>query len=123
MRRLLWLVAWFAFGIWSLLAWGVYGVVKLFGGLAARNADAFSQDPKTVEWLSWAFNALAGLGLAAVLLVWGLVSLAILGVPWILSRLAGRPSRPEMQTIYPPRPDQPVIEMPRHPSGRDVTSR
>jgi hypothetical protein len=47
-----------------------------------------------VEWLFWITNGLKNIGLTAILLVWGLVSLAILAVPWTLSRLAGRATAP-----------------------------
>lgn len=128
MTRLVWAVAWVMVAIWSLFAWGAYGVVSLFGGLAARNADALSSDPATVEWLFWTFSALKSLGLTTITIVWGLVSLAILAVPWLLGRLAPPPQPrpgPDTQIIYPPRPDQPVIEMPRNepPGRRDLARR
>src|SRR3954466_5794289 len=43
-----------------------------------RNADALVGDPETVEWLFWFFNGLKNLGLTAILIVWGLVSLCVL---------------------------------------------
>ena len=58
MRRLLWIIAWFAVVIWSLFAWGAYGLLDFFGGVAARNADIVTGHPETVEWLSWALMTL-----------------------------------------------------------------
>src|ERR671918_334348 len=54
MKRLLWGLAWIAVLVWSLFAWGAYGLLDFFGGVAARNADIVTGHPETVEWLSWA---------------------------------------------------------------------
>ena len=67
MRRLLWVLAWTAVAIWSLFAWGAYGLLDFFGGIAARNADIVTGHPETVEWLSWGLMALRSLGLGAIL--------------------------------------------------------
>ena len=56
MRRLLWAVAWIAVALWSLVAWGAYGLLDLFGGVAARNADIVAGNPELVEWLAWALD-------------------------------------------------------------------
>lgn len=93
MRRLLWIVAWFAVAIWSLFAWGAYGLLDFFGGVAARNADIVPGNPEAVEWLSWALITLRGLGLGAIVFVWGLVSLLILAVPAVLSLFLGSARR------------------------------
>jgi hypothetical protein len=89
MKRLLWILAWTAVAIWSLFAWGAYGLLDFFGGVAARNADIVTGHPETVEWLSWALMTLRSLGLGAIAIVWGLVSLLILAVPALLSLLLG----------------------------------
>ncbi len=93
MRRVLWIVAWFAVAIWSLFAWGAYGLLDFFGGVAARNADIVTGHPETVEWLSWALMALRGLGLGAIVVVWALVSLLILAVPAVLGLFLGSARR------------------------------
>ncbi|MEE1658041.1 hypothetical protein VB618_17705 [Microvirga sp. CF3062] len=89
MRRLLWIFAWIAVGLWSLFAWGAYGLLDFFGGVAARNADIVTGHPESVEWLSWALMTLRGLGLGAIVFVWGLVSLLILAVPAVLGLFFG----------------------------------
>jgi len=94
MRRLAWSVAAILVGLWSLLAWGAYGLIDLFGSTMARNADVVTSHPGTVEWLSWSLAALRNLGLAAVVFVWGLVALLILAVPTVISVLTGRALRP-----------------------------
>lgn len=92
MSRLLWIFVWIAVALWSLFAFSAYGLLDLFGGLVARNADAFGGAPELVEWLFWLFNGLKNLGLTAILIVWGLVSLALLAVPWLFDRIVGRPT-------------------------------
>ena len=81
MRGLILVSAAIGLAIWSLFAWGAYGLLDFFGGVAARNADMVTGHPETVEWLSWALTTLRGLGLGAIVVVWGLVSLLILAVP------------------------------------------
>ncbi|MGO4386490.1 hypothetical protein AB4Y85_03040 [Microvirga sp. 2YAF29] len=90
MRRLLWVIAWIAVAIWSLVAWGTYGLFDLFGGMAVRNADMIGATPESVEWIAWALAALRGLGLGAIVFVWGLVSLLTLAVPAVLGLLVPR---------------------------------
>ena len=89
MRRLLWVFAWIAVALWSLFAWGAYGLLDFFGGVAARNADIVTGHPESVEWLSWALMTLRGLGLGAIVFVWGLVSLLILAIPAVLGLFFG----------------------------------
>ncbi len=105
MSRLIWVFAWLGVAIWSLFAFSAYGLLDLFGGLIARSADAFTRDPETEEWLFWLFNGLKNLGLTAILVIWGLVSLCLLAVPWFFDRLAGHASPPQ-----PPR-DPHVIDL------------
>lgn len=90
MRRLLWVIAWIVVAIWSLVAWGTYGLFDLFGDMAVRNADMVGGDPEAVVWIAWALGALRGLGLGAIVFVWGLVSLLILAVPAVLGLLLPR---------------------------------
>ncbi|MFL5188223.1 MAG: hypothetical protein ACJ8CF_03320 [Microvirga sp.] len=93
MKRLLWILAWIAVAVWSLFAWGAYGLLDFFGGFAARNADIVTGHPETVEWLSWALMTLRSLGLGAIVVVWGLVSLVILAVPALLGLFLSGSSR------------------------------
>jgi hypothetical protein len=92
-KRLLWILAWIVVVIWSLFAWGAYGLLDFFGGFAARNTDIVTGHPETVEWLSWALMTLRGLGLGAIVFVWGLVSLLILAVPAVLGLFLGNSRR------------------------------
>ena len=128
MTRVVWVLAWVAVAIWSLVAFSAYGLLDLLGGLLARNADTLASDPPTVEWLFWVVSGLKNLGLTALLVVWGFVSLVILAVPGGLSRLAGRAAPPprdprfvelspdEYRTVgTPPPPARPghLVEPPR----------
>ena len=123
MTRVLWFFALTVVGLWTLLAWGVYGLIGFFGDTAARNADVVTSHPAIVEWLSWGVSALRNVGLAAVLLVWGVVSAAILAVPTLLSLALGALGRGgriiREPMAWPPQPAWPSDE-PR-PGYRDVT--
>jgi hypothetical protein len=118
MSRFVWILAWTAVAIWSLLAWGAYGLLDVFGDVAVRNADVITGDPEIVEFLAWVLATLRSLGLGAVVVVWGLISLLILGTAAILSRLFGRsapPAAPDWQRTVRTGPD---LE-PRPPTGRN----
>lgn len=119
MKRLLWILAWIAVAVWSLFAWGAYGLLDFFGGFAARNADMVTGHPESVEWLSWALMTLRSLGLGAIVVVWGLVSLVILAVPAVLGLFLGGSRRepyvddwrgpridPHTPAPFPPSPGQ-----------------
>jgi hypothetical protein len=120
MTRVLWIFALMAASVWTLLAWGVYGLINFFGDAAARNAGVVTSHPTSVEWISWGFHALRNAGLAAVVLVWGLVSVVILAVPTLLSIALGRGRKMTRGPMaWPPqgawRSDEP------RPGYRDVT--
>jgi hypothetical protein len=128
MKRLLWVLAWMAVAIWSLFAWGAYGLLDVFGGFAARNADIVTGHPETVEWLSWALMTLRGLGLGAIVVVWGLVSLLILAVPAVLGLFLGgsrRDPRPYDWTGpgIDPRTSVPFPPSSGHPPVRRIEKR
>ncbi|SCY01835.1 hypothetical protein [Microvirga guangxiensis] len=99
MRRLLWILAWIGVVLWSLFAWGAYGLLDIFGDVAVRNADIVSDHPETVEWLSWSLAVLRSLGLGAIVFVWGAVSLLILAVPAVIGFVLPR-ARPE-ERVFP----------------------
>lgn len=88
MRRLLWAAAWVGVFFWSVFALLAYGLVDFVGGTFMRHADVFSTDPGTVESLFNLFGWIRGFSTSAITVVWGLVSLAILAVPWLFDRFA-----------------------------------
>ncbi len=128
MRRLVWVLAWTAVAVWSLLAWGAYGLLDLVGGLAAGGAGSISLEPGVGAVVAWIINAFKGLGLFAIVAVWGFVSVVILAFGWVAARLAGGPgTRVDVSyyqgynpTVHPPRTFPPGY--PEGPRGmRDVT--
>lgn len=89
MTRLVWVFGWACVAIWSLVCWATYGLFDLFGRFAMRNADAFASDPNVVEGIWRLLSAIHSLSTGVVLVVWALVSLLILAVPWVMSRMVG----------------------------------
>lgn len=110
MSRLLWVFGWVGVAIWSLFAFAAYGLLDVAGGAAMRNADMFSTDPETVEWLFRLFSWTRGVSTSVVLVVWGVVSLAILSVPWIFDRLVANARPVEAAPPYAP-PRDGVIDL------------
>ena len=75
------------FVVWTLLSLGAYGMVSLFGGLFARNADAIAGgNPEATVWLSWLFGLIQSAGAGAVFFVWLIGALGA----FVIYRLAGR---------------------------------
>lgn len=124
MSRLLWIAGWAGVAVWSLLAFAAYGLVDVVGQAAMRNADSFSADPETVEWLFQAFGWARGLSVSIILIVWGFVSLAILAVPWLFGRLtagarAARPRDPRRDGVIDLAPGDYDVRPPRS-AGRSA---
>lgn len=128
MRRVVWFFAWTAVAVWSLIAWGAYGLLDLVGGLAAGGAGSIAVDPTAGAAVAWVVNAVKGLGLFAIVAVWGFVSVVILAFGWIMARVAGGPTRVDVSyyqgynpTVHPPHTYPPGYS-PRGPAPmRDVT--
>lgn len=89
MRRLLWTFGWVSVAIWSLMCALAYGLFDLVGRGFMRSADSWSSSPETVEGIWKFFSFLHSFSTGAVLVVWAIVSLMILAVPWTIDRLAG----------------------------------
>ena len=111
MKRLLWAAGWVGVFFWSLFALAAYGLVDLVGGTFMRNADAFSADPGTVEQLFNLFSWIRGFSTSAILVIWGLVSLAILAVPWLFDRLTVRTMQTTTYATQPPVMRDGVIDL------------
>jgi len=92
MRRLVFALAVVAAILWSLFAWGAYGVLGWAGDVAARNADWVTGNPEAVVWLSTLASWLTGLGLAGIVAVW-LLGLGLIFLVPLLLRLLGGPGR------------------------------
>ena len=92
MSRLVWFIAWAGVALWSLACAAAYGLINLFGGFAASNADWVSPDPDTVEFVNWLMLTAQSLGLASVVVIWAIVSLGILATAWLVTRLIGPPA-------------------------------
>ena len=95
MRRLVWGLAWAGVALWSLFALGAYGLLDLFwsattagADLAPREPGSFTTgEPHPLEGLFPYFTALKALGGFAVLAVWGVGALTMLGGTWALLRI------------------------------------
>ena len=69
MRALILAVSAVAIGVWSLFCWAVYALLGVAGGLASANLGLLPFPPETVLWM---VELMAGMGGAAVWIVWGL---------------------------------------------------
>ncbi|WP_395672821.1 hypothetical protein [Inquilinus sp.] len=108
-RRIAWAVAAAAFALWSLLAWGAYGLADGLLGWGATNAGAVIDGGRNLASaagvgrpVGQAADALGLEGLAsgslgllravlapAIIAVWAIGAVLLLAAPWLLSRFGG----------------------------------
>lgn len=93
MRNLVWVIAWLCVGLWTAVAAIGYWVIGALTGFAANNADKVGGDAETIEFINWLALLLQNVGEVAAVILWAIISLAILGVAWAVSKLAGSPSQ------------------------------
>lgn len=87
MKTLVWSLTAIVLGLWSLLAWITHGLVGVAGGLIASNADILPADPLLIEWASWLASAGTGIGEWLVVALWALVSLVLVALGFVATRL------------------------------------
>lgn len=90
MKTLIWIVTAGVVGLWSLVAWITHGLVGVAGHLVASNADLIPADPLLVEWASWLAASGTGVGEWLVIVVWAFVSLVLLALGFVATRLVPR---------------------------------
>lgn len=90
MRSLVWAATGLLILIWSGAAWLVHAAIGLGGGLAATNADLLPGGPELVEWVSWLAIFGTGAGEWLVVAVWGLVTVILLALGFLATRLLPR---------------------------------
>lgn len=90
MKTLVWILTTAVIALWSLVAWITHGLVGVAGGLVASNADIIPADPLLIEWASWLAAAGTGLGEWLVVAVWGLVTLVLLALGFVATKLVPR---------------------------------
>lgn len=90
MKTLIWIGTGLVIAIWSLVAWITHGLVGLAGSMVAANADIMPADPLLIEWASWLARAGTGVGEWLVVALWALVSLVLLGLGFVATKLVPR---------------------------------
>ena len=90
MKTLVWVLTGIVVAIWSLVAWITHGLVGVAGGLVASNADMIPADPLLIEWASWLASAGTGVGEWLVVALWGFVTLVLLALGFVASKLVPR---------------------------------
>ncbi len=89
MRNFVWVIAWLCVGLWTALAAVGYWIINALTGFAASNADKVGGDAETVELINWLALLLQNVGEVAAIILWAVISLAILGVAWAITKLTG----------------------------------
>ena len=95
MRKLTWVLAWLCVAAWTAIAVFGYWIINLITGFAANNADKVGGDAEAIEFVNRLALLLQSIGEIAAVVLWLVVSLAILGIAWAIARLtAGSPASP-----------------------------
>lgn len=93
MRRVVWGIGIVMVVLWTLFSLGAYALVSLFGDLMVASSGTILNEPDIGAWAAWTFAFVRDFGLAILMLLWAVVSAAILAVTALLARLAGRDER------------------------------
>jgi hypothetical protein len=94
MKTLIWAATAVLLGLWSLLAWVTHGLVGVAGTLVANNADIIPADPLLIEWASWLASAGTGVGEWLVVALWAFVSLILVALGFVATKLVPRFTSP-----------------------------
>ncbi|QIG51975.1 hypothetical protein G5V57_32300 [Nordella sp. HKS 07] len=89
MKNIVWIIAWLCVGLWSAVAAVGYWLINALTGFAANNADKVGGTAETVELLNWVVLLLQNVGEIAAIIIWAVISLAILAVAWVITKLTG----------------------------------
>jgi hypothetical protein len=90
MKTLVWTLTGLVLALWTLVAWITHGLVGVAGGLIAGNADILPADPLLIEWAAWLASAGTGVGEWLVVAVWGFVSLVLVALGFVATKLVPR---------------------------------
>lgn len=90
----LWIATIVLLGVWSVIGWGVYGLVEAAGSFLAGHAEWTRLHPEIAAWGTWLAGIATDVGLVGVFVVWLTGSVAIVlaaGVfAWFLQRMRAR---------------------------------
>lgn len=89
MKNLFWVMAWLCVALWTAIAALGYWIIGAVAGFAANNADKVGGDAETAEFINWLALLMQSVGETATLILWVVISLAILGIAWAIAKLTG----------------------------------
>lgn len=90
MKALVWTLTAAALLLWSLVAWVTHGLVGVAGSLVTGNVDMIPADPVLTEWAWWLASMGTGIGEWLVVAVWAVVSLGLVALAFVATRLLPR---------------------------------
>lgn len=77
-------------GLWTIVMWGMYGLVTFSDELIRAGVSFLNVDAQTLQWLMSVTGGVQQFGEALVLIVWMLGVLLLLLASWIGRRLTRR---------------------------------
>jgi hypothetical protein len=78
--------------LWTIIAFGIYGLVNLVGDVAIKHADLIPIPPEALALASWLLLATQKIGFGLVIGIWLVGVIAIVAAGLLLRRLAARRS-------------------------------
>jgi hypothetical protein len=91
-RNLVWVIAWLCVGLWTAIAATGYWLIDALTGFAANHADKIGGSAETVEFINWLALLVQSIGEIAAVILWAVISLATLGIAWVITRLTDHTS-------------------------------
>jgi hypothetical protein len=112
MAKVVWVCAWIAVAIWSLLCWLAFGLIDVASGLASGSSGMLSELlPGSESLLRGLVDLADDVGEFLLFLIWVGVSGLILGGAWVVGQFLGGPrATPGWSGVHRPDAfDQPLL--------------
>lgn len=122
MAKMIWIFAWLAVGLWSLMCWAAFGLIDVAAGVAAGSSSIVtSLVPGSEDLVAMLIGLADDVGEAILAIIWLGFGGLILAGAWLLTAFIGGDRRPAMpppqwtQNAPPPVYDATIVE-PHNPA-------
>lgn len=88
-KRLVWVGAFLAIAMWSLLSWGSYWIMTAGAEWLAGMGGFFALPPEWLQALEWSLRLVEQFGVALLWVLWAIVALVIVIGAWIATAVVG----------------------------------
>lgn len=88
-KRLVWVGAFLAIAMWSLLSLGSYWLVTAGADLLTGAGAMLALPPEWLQWVEWSLRLVEQFGVVLLWVLWAIVALVIVAGAWIATLVVG----------------------------------